>query len=76
MAKAVITLTDRQDRDGIDFSMEILPPPNPSQPPTPVEAVAFDIVERLRRMEGDGVDDEPTDIDDPTDMWETTDDAE
>lgn len=69
MAKATITLTDREDRDGIDFTMSIEPLPNPNKPPTAVEAVAFDIVERLRRMEGE--DDEPTDIDD-TETWEPT----
>ena len=69
MAKATITLTDREDRDGIDFTMSIEPLPNPNKPPTAVEAVAFDIVERLRRMEGE---DDATDIDEPTDTWEPT----
>ena len=49
--------------------MSIEPLPNPNKPPTAVEAVAFDIVERLRRMEGE---DDATDIDEPTDTWEPT----
>lgn len=76
MARIVITLEDTP-QDILPFTVQIehSEPPPTLEPPTEVQRLAFDFemaVQRILSQRFEDEDDEPTDIDDPTDTWEPT----